>query len=585
MKNALKIGIVAGFVLSTFLFVGLCGCAAQEISFRKQDFLIIADVQSAQHSQNSLGNTTQKKQYQLDSKTIFTYLLFNRALLHRDINGVFITFKELLKNELPQFVFMDLGIFALGSTTKEFVTFLEKGIKLYPKSSSLHMLYAELLQKIGATEKAIKHIEKFIADNPQNIDGKIELALLLINDKKYLEAEKIILALDPKDRTGHVDYYYAKALQGMNRKDKAMQYLEQSIQKIPSFIDALNDLGFLYEQQNKLEKAINIYEKMLTGYSVSSEVAVRLIMLSLRLKQPERALKYFENFPMTPSLSVTVASLFVDAGYNDIAEPILLALLGIENAPQELYFYLAAIAYERDKDLKKAYKWLTNIQKDNKAYPRALLLRLQLLMDLQQLDEALLESREGKFSIPDDPEFWLAEIRILASQGKYNEAINNVNIILTKWPNNVEIAYLRASLLDRLGDKKSAFAAMEDIIKKDPNHFYALNYVGYTLAEESRDLKRAIKLLRKAVELSPESNFILDSLAWALYKSRKNKEAWEVINAAIAVSPVHDPAIWEHYAEIALALGKKEEARHGYTKALEFVPENADSIKQKLQQL
>ncbi len=581
MKYSLKIGIISTFIFSAFFFVGLSGCAAQDISISPQKYVAFTD----QKLQDSTKNNIHDPYYKLNARNIFVYLIFNRALLHRDPKGVLVTFKELMQYPLPEFVFLDMGVFALGNGHKDFLVFLEKGIKLYPKSTSLHMLYAELLQKNGRNSAAIAHIKKFITENPQNNDGKIELALLLINAKNYLEAEKIFLSLDPKERNGYVDYYYSKALQGLNRKAEAMRYLELSVQKTPNFTDALNDLAFLYEQQNQLEKSMAIYEKMLTGYAASSEVAVRLIMLSLKLKQPERALRYFEDFPMTASLSVTVASLFVDAGYNDIAENILLALLDVQEAPQELYFYLAAIAYERDKDLKKAHKWLTNIQKGNKAYPRALLLRMQLLMDLQQLDQALLESREGKFSLPEDPEFWLAEIRILATQGKINEAINNVNIIFSKWPDNIEIAYLRASLFDRNGQKKSAFMAMEDIIKKDPNHFYALNYVGYTLAEENRQIKRAVTLLRKAVELSPKSNFILDSLAWALFKAKEMEEAWDIINAAINVSPVHDPAIWEHYAEIARALGKRKEARYGYRKALEFLPENAQNIQQKLNQL
>ncbi len=583
MKNTLKIGVSIGLILTCCLFVGLSGCSAQEFSINSGS-LVSANATPLKNNRatNSVKDT---KQYQLDGQTIYTYLLFNRALNHGDIKGIVFTLRELTKNDLPEFIFMDAGIFALGSASKEFVGFIEKGLDLYPMSTPLNMLYAELLQKIGRNKDAIEHIQDFIEENPQSIDGKVELALLLINAAQFTEAEKILSAIPSSQRTGHIDYYHAKALQSLNRKAEAMRYLEQSIQKIPHFVDALNDLGFMYEQQKNIAKAIETYEKMLGFSTANAEVALRLIMLSLRQDNAEKALEYFEKYPMTPSMSVTVASLFVDAGYNDIAEPILLALLDIKDSPQELYFYVAAIAYARDRDIKKAYNWLKNITKDNKAYARALLLRMQLLMDLQRLDEALLESREGKFSIPEDPEFWMAEIRILATQGKLNEALNNVNAIFTKWPKNIEIAYLRATLLDRTGNKKGAFLAMEDIIKQDPNYFYALNYIGYTLAEENRDLQRAINLLRRAVSLSPESNFILDSLAWALHKARKNKEAWEVINEAIAVSPVHDPAIWEHYADIARTLGKKKEARHGYNKALEFLPENASSIQRKLNQL
>jgi predicted negative regulator of RcsB-dependent stress response len=46
-----------------------------------------------------------------------------------------------------------------------------------------------------------------------------------------------------------------------------------------------------------------------------------------------------------------------------------------------------------------------------------------------------------------------------------------------------------------------------------------------------------------------------------------------------------DPTIWEHYGDIATALGKAEEARKGYSKALEFKPKNADSIRERLSKI
>lgn len=58
-----------------------------------------------------------------------------------------------------------------------------------------------------------------------------------------------------------------------------------------------------------------------------------------------------------------------------------------------------------------------------------------------------------------------------------------------------------------------------------------LNYIGYTLAEENRDLPRALKLLNRAIELSPDTDYMLDSLAWAYYRSGEYAKAWDFIRA------------------------------------------------------
>lgn len=60
---------------------------------------------------------------------------------------------------------------------------------------------------------------------------------------------------------------------------------------------------------------------------------------------------------------------------------------------------------------------------------------------------------------------------------------------------------------------------MEAVIDRWPDNAQALNYVGYTLADDNRDLPRALDLLNRAVELSPETDYMLDSLAWVHYRA------------------------------------------------------------------
>ena len=48
---------------------------------------------------------------------------------------------------------------------------------------------------------------------------------------------------------------------------------------------------------------------------------------------------------------------------------------------------------------------------------------------------------------------------------------------------------------------------------------------------------------------------------------------------------VIDPAIWEHYGDIAAAMNLREEARTAYQKALDYKPANADVLRQRLSTL
>lgn len=104
--------------------------------------------------------------------------------------------------------------------------------------------------------------------------------------------------------------------------------------------------------------------------------------------------------------------------------------------------------------------------------------------------------------------------------------------------------------------------------------------MGYTLAEENRDLPRALELIEKAVGIEPDNPYFLDSLAWVHYRMGDLDKAWEIIRQAVS-QPVGDPVIWEHYGDIAAAMGKKAEAAAAYGKAIADNPAKAADIRRK----
>ncbi len=515
----------------------------------------------------------------------YMYLLYDQALRQNDTEVLIYSLSELSKYDPPVWVYIDAGIFYMDLDPTPIIPLIQKGLQSFPDNVSLNLLNAELLQKAGKNNEAIARIREFGNRHPQNTDAKLELALLLVNSGQHQEAENLLNNITGAERTALVEYYHAKALIGMKRAKEALPHLEKALLELPDFTEALIDLAFIYEQENNFAKARDIYENILEQQGQNQEILSRLIYYSLRLKEPQKALEYYQEGPMTIDLGATISSMLVEEKYYDLAEPILLKLIEIPNIAQELYFYLAAISYERDKDAQKTYDWLSHIKDDHADYIRALLLRLQLLLDLEKYEDALDLVQNAKEKNQDNKALFVAEVRILATLGDVEKALELSQKNMTKWSNDSEIAFLHASLLDQEGDKKAALAVMEDIIKKHPNHYQALNYIGYTLAEENRDLKRALEMLRKAVALSPQSDYILDSLAWALYKSKQLDEAWTIINQVIEIHTTNDPVVWEHYGDIANALDKKDEARAGYEKALELSPSNADSIRKRLADL
>ncbi|MFL2812239.1 MAG: tetratricopeptide repeat protein [Paracoccaceae bacterium] len=104
-----------------------------------------------------------------------------------------------------------------------------------------------------------------------------------------------------------------------------------------------------------------------------------------------------------------------------------------------------------------------------------------------------------------------------------------------------------------------------------PDQPQVLNYLGYMLIEQKENLEEALEMIRKAVKISPQSGYIIDSLAWGLYQLGRYSEAIEPMEKAIELEP-EDPIVNDHLGDILWKVGRKREAYFQWRKALIFNP-------------
>lgn len=493
---------------------------------------------------------------------------------------------SLLKSSrVPSSAWLDGAVWLLGRRSDLVVPFLEDALTAHPDDLSLTMLYAETLADRKMTQKAIGIMQNYIARHPAESDAQVELALLLVKDSRFDEADALLNSLPEKARTPLVDYSHARALAGMGRKDEAIVKLKRALKEMPEFVEALAELAFLHEQRGEWKEARAVYERLAELNFSPEEVTLRLINISLQLNQPDRALKYMQNGPDTLAFKLTVARMFMDSRHYLQAESLLRQAADDPAAPPEVFLLLADLAYQQRRDVSQALGWLNRVPAEGSAAPRGALLRVQIIAESGKNEDALRLVQEGRRHYADMPEFYSLEARILVRLERKPEALSIIREGLKTWPADEDLSFLLGSLLDDMGDRDGALAAMENLLANHPRNAQALNYVGYSLAERGRDLDRAVSLLREADSLSPNQSYIIDSLAWALYKAGQLPEALEQIRRAVRTGEVIDPAIWEHYGDIAAAMNLREEARAAYQKALEYKPANADMLRQRLSTL
>jgi len=345
-------------------------------------------------------------------------------------------------------------------------------------------------------------------------------------------------------------------------------------------------LSAAYSETGQTAKAIELLEKHLAGNATDKEAIQELIRLYIDSGQEAKASALFLRLPET-DMSVEAelfrAGVLGTVGRNAEALAILNKLLKNNPDDAELWLELAYL-HERENKPEEA---IAAYRKAAEILPGNIELQFRLVtlyLDVGEYAKALATARDGRKRSPEQKEFWGLEAFALIKQEKLKDAEAVMRESLKQHPDDPDLLFGLGSILDEAGKKDEAMQIMERILTISPNHYQALNYVGYTLADASKDLDRALTLITAAFDQRPDADYIVDSLAWVQYRLGHFDQAWENITRCIALGG-DDPIIWDHYGDIALALGKKDEAIKGWSEAIARKPDNLKAIQKKLDAL
>lgn len=129
-----------------------------------------------------------------------------------------------------------------------------------------------------------------------------------------------------------------------------------------------------------------------------------------------------------------------------------------------------------------------------------------------------------------------------------------------------------------MGDTIGAFALYDQAIEIDPNNVSILNNYAYFLTLCNRDLDKAERMSAKTVQTEPQNATFLDTYAWVFYKRKEYTMAQLYIEMAIKNERRPSSDIYDHYGDILLAVGNKQEALKQWKKALELDAGNKELL-------
>ncbi|NOY80910.1 MAG: tetratricopeptide repeat protein [Kiritimatiellaeota bacterium] len=291
--------------------------------------------------------------------------------------------------------------------------------------------------------------------------------------------------------------------------------------------------------------------------------------------EAERVLRQgLEKFGTTaPRISLLLAALLLRGDRVDEVPPLLDPLLSRPMLPPELCVELGRLYLEAQRPEKAAV-----------AYRKALFLRPRLSRLRIMLGYVYLRMDQPArcIEIIEDVKKPAAEVHLLRSHAWYESgelkkaarelalAENAARSAGNEHFFNVDYYLFYATLCEDMGLTDRAIEEASKALKLKPDDPVSLNFVGYVMADHNRQLDKAERLIRRALEAEPENVAYLDSLAWVLYRQKRPRQALDAMNRCLRLGGDEaDPIILEHAGDIYAANGCPLLARRFWWEAIE----------------
>ena len=497
----------------------------------------------------------------------------------------------------------------------------------------------------GDADKAIEAWKRATDLDPANASLAVKVATELAKRNEPAEAIRVLkdsIAAAPKEPETYIylAQVYAKHL---NKPELAMQTAQKAMAVAPDNFSTWVAVYELFEQAGEKQKAAEVIEKGLKSASKNPDFWLSFggYLRKVFLKDdgtatPEQLQQMETVFRRAVELKPDDASVLAQAGD--------FAVLARKNR-EALEFYERAVKLnqpardEATKNLREKYiRALAANDRGAEAIPllekfardpnQALRQDLfELLGELyeqgKQMDKAIEHYRRGLLLDVGEPtnHFNLADTQIRAkrfadavetmekARGKFRDrprvtlglalalsAAKRHADALKMFASVVEEAKGRDDVLlgadfyfkwgaaaEQAGQIDKATELLRKCIQMNPETPEAYNYLGYMWVDRGQNVEEAGQMIRKAVEMMPDNGAYLDSLGWYYFKAGKFEEAKKELLSANKQMPEEDAVVFEHLADVCEQLGNHAEAIQHWEHALKLKPEEPEKIGRKIE--
>lgn len=338
------------------------------------------------------------------------------------------------------------------------------------------------------------------------------------------------------------------------------------------------DLGMVIaNRRGDIEQAIEVLQQAHRRFPDEGRYLSGLIEAHVATGNVRQATTLLENAlsepPADPKLLRNLALFSFEIDRADLADKALNRLKDIPGQSDQVHLIRGRIAL-REGDIQGGARALSRVSVKSDQFANAQVLLAATRVEMGDTEGAIAGLKaalnEQGIDEADQQQLMLALTSTLAESGQFEESLEVSQQAISAWPDASDFRLQKALTLFALEKTEAAIKELRVLVEQEPDHPPALNALGYTLADENRNLDESEDLIERALHLDPGNPAFMDSLGWLKYRQGKLDQAIDALEKAFSQSP--NAEIGAHLGEVLWVKGEREKALGIWQDSLEINP-------------
>ncbi|OAL81296.1 hypothetical protein AY606_00645 [Acinetobacter sp. SFB] len=379
-------------------------------------------------------------------------------------------------------------------------------------------------------------------DKILNIDPNADLEKILVGivPEEAEDREVLLEALSKsKERDNPSVLVLISGLEAQNGQlEQALITINRALKKRPKVT------GFILMKANLLsalgdeEVTLKWYDRSSRKHKSNLEVRLAEIKYLIKINKSTEALDKLETilkkWPHEEEALFIAGLTSIDLEEYEKAEKFLVELRYSNQYQNEAYYYLAVNAERKQHfETAKAYYRLV----DGSLYTVSRRNMINIFSEQKQLTDALRFLTQERVNYPQHASFlYQAQADILKRMDNKKAAMRLLDEAIKNIPDDPELIYSEVLLLDAYQDQEKLDKLLKKLLEIEPNSPTYLNAYAYTLALQNRRLEEARQYVEHALEFAPEQASILDTLGYITFLQNDFKTSALVLEKAYEMS-------------------------------------------------